>query len=387
MPFSRLTKILFVISIFVISNTSWASESQPIQTAKFLSVADIHFDPFSGCSKAPKPCVLLKKLREAKYQDWSAVFEQYGDKKLSGFLHDTNYPLLKSSLIELQEISKKENPQFVIILGDFLAHKYHEQYIKYSGDKSRAGFQAFVKKTLQFLTYELMTVFPKIDVYPLVGNNDSYTGDYSSIPDGKFFRDTADIWSVLIKNKENRENFKREFPEAGYYHVSLPGNKNQQIIILNTVLFSGRVRNKTTNKAAEVELKWFHKQLQNAAAHHQPVLLALHIPIGIDIFATVQSKFSHIKQFWHKAYTDQFENELSLYSGNVMGILAGHIHRDLFQTLTLNQYSNIPVIITPSISPIYGNNPGFKIFTYDVQTLQLKKNETYDLSLDKVVMQ
>ncbi|MHB1948665.1 MAG: metallophosphoesterase [Gammaproteobacteria bacterium] len=367
------TIILAVISVHLPA----APQPSVEDTAKFLSVADIHFDPFSGCSIFKKPCESLTKLREANYQDWPNVFEHYGEHSITSAYHDTNYPLLKSSLTAIDRVSKNEHPKFVLILGDFLAHDFHKKYVRYSGDKSRQGFENFVKKTLQFMTYEFAKEFPTIDVYPVVGNNDSYTGDYRVVPHGRFFQDVTDIWSTLIKNDANRESFKKDFPSGGYYVISIPNHANQKIIALNTVMFSSHIKKASVQKAASTQLEWLQKQLLKADKQKQQVMIIDHIPVGIDAFATIKNSFNTVKQFWQPNYTTQFENDVSHYPTLISGIFSGHIHMDTFQSLTLKKVGDIPIYITPSISPIYGNNPGFKLFTYEVKTLKVQSAEDY----------
>lgn len=380
----HLTKITLFFSLFLIifSNTLSAANGDSSRLAKFITVADIHFNPFSGCTKTNNSCLLVDKLRRANFQEWEAVFEQYGNKEIAEINQDTNYPLLKTTLLGLQDVNHKENPQFVLILGDFLAHDFRQEYKTYSGDKTHQGYQAFVKKTLQFITYEFQKIFPKIDVYPVVGNNDSYGGDYQITPNGPFFQDTANTWVQLIKDKENRENFTREFPIAGYYHVNLNADNHNQIIILNSVLFSVHNDNPNVRKAAFVELAWLKKLLQENGKF---VLLAYHIPDAIDVYATFQNKFSQIFEFWHPIYSKEFEKEVQRYSTNIKGMLSGHVHIDTYQAIALKRISHIPASITTSVSPIFGNDPGFKVFTFDTQTLQIKYIDSYFYPLNAVL--
>lgn len=375
-------KCFSLISLALVSlHLHAASPSKEDDTAKFLSVADIHFDPYSACSAFQKPCESLQNLRKANYQDWPSIFERYGEQSITSAYHDTNYPLLKSSLLAIDKISKAEHPQFVLILGDFLAHDFYKKYVRYSGDKSRQGFENFVKKTLQFLTYEFAKEFPTVDIYPVVGNNDSYTGDYGVVPHGRFFQDVTEIWATLIKDAANRESFKKDFPTGGYYLITIPNHANLKIIALNTVMFSSHIRNASVRKAAKIQLEWLRNQLSKAGTQHQRVMLIDHIPVGIDAFATIKNKFNALKQFWHPIYTTEFENQVSHSQKLIIGIFSGHIHMDTFQSLTLKKVGDVPIYITPSISPIYGNNPAFKIFTYEIKTLNVRSADDYYFSL------
>lgn len=374
-----IINILIGISIFILSPTVYASiEIHDQHTQRFISVSDIHFDPFASCKVLTLgACPLVKKLRQAPAQEWQNLFEQYDSKTLATYGQDTNYALLKTTLAELKRAYQNEHPQFVLILGDFLGHDYRAEYILYSRDPTKSGYQNFVKKTLQFLTSEIRQVIPEGDIYPIVGNNDSYTGDYGVVPKGEFFHDVSNIWATLIKDKSNQASFTRDFPQGGYYVVQSPTNKNQRIIVLNTVLFSTSIQGPHIRQAATDELSWLHKQLVAAAKNHQVVILAFHIPVGINVYATLKNLWSGIKEFWQQRYTNVFQADLAEFAGTITAILPGHIHMDSFQVVGFKKPQKMPVSFTPSISPIYGNNPGFKIYSYDALTFQLKNFKTY----------
>jgi predicted phosphodiesterase len=351
------------------------------RTDKFISISDIHFDPFAGCEKLPYPCPIIEKLRSAKYQLWGQILS--GNNNLIAYRKDTNYSLLKTTLLELQTIKKQENPRFVVILGDFLGHNYIDHYRKYSGDRSTDGYYLFVRKTFQFIAYELEKVFPDIDVYSVVGNNDSYQDDYILTPHGAFFHNIADIWVQLMKDRRSKKQFQNTFSIAGYYAVTLPGDKSK-IIVLDTVLFSSLSQtNRVRDAAAKEQLVWLKDQLKMAEKNHQTILLAFHIPAGIDVFSTLRV-FSLVHEFWQPEYTREFEELLNEYSKNIVGILSGHIHMDSFQLINIKRGNPLPVIFTSSISPVFGNNPAFKVFSYDAKTSRLENYDTYFYPLDKL---
>lgn len=362
-------KLLGMILLYFLGVNIVFCESQNT-ISKVITIADIHFDPFAGCESLPKPCRLVTRLRQANYTEWSSIFEKMSEKKLAVYDFDTNYSLLKSSLQELEMINKTENPVFAMILGDFLAHDFYKKYRKYSGDPSKMGYQLFVKKTIQYLTLQFNTVFKNIDVYSVIGNNDSYTGNYNTLPNSPFFRDTAAIWSTLIKNPQNKASFIHEFPLGGYYEVNNPVDNHQKLIILNSVFFAKKSKIKRIHEAALVQLEWLNNELQHAEANHQPVWIVYHIPVDMII-----------KVFWHSAYIDRFQNTLQRYSHTITGLFSAHIHYDPVKLITIRALTELPVNFTPSISPIYGNDPGLKVFSYDIHTFRLKKADNYELPL------
>lgn len=342
---------------------------------QFITIADIHFDPFQSCyQEKMRPCPLVQTLRQLPVEQWSGLLAKY-DNTIPYYRFNTNYFLLRSSLQMADQVSEQNHAQFVLILGDFIGHDYERYYAMYSGDRSKLGHQTFFKKTFEYLTYELNKTFPGIDVFPVFGNNDSYYGDYELYSNGKLYHDLQSVWINLIKNKTNRALMASSFSKNGYYAVEV--RPDLRIIILNTVLFSTKADGKGINQAAWEELDWFHDQLALAQAKQQKVMIAMHIPPGIDIYASLEFRLLRLVDLWKLDYTKRFEAELRKFSEEVLGIFVGHLHTDWFQILTLSNVHRIPITGTSSISPIYGNDPSFKLYTYSLARQRFVKFETY----------
>lgn len=362
---------LFFFAIFF-SPLHFASENKS-SNIHFLTLADIHFDPFYTCQNTV-PCPIIEKLRQAPAEQWSALLTKY-DALGPQYKQDANYPLLQSMLQAAKKTANNKNAQFILILGDFLSHDYRDFYKKYANDPTMDSYQNFVRKTFSFLNQEIAKTFPNKDIYAVVGNNDSYQDDYVSNPNGQFFRDLSSMWGAFIKNKDNRQRMEKSFIDAGYYAV-IP-QPELRLIVLNTNLFSAKAKGRNIDQSAQEQLKWLHEQLQTAKEKNQKVMIAMHIPMGIDIYSSLKIKFLSLIEFWQPQYKSQFESELKQFSTEVIGLFAGHIHADWFQILKLDGIHVIPVIGTPSVSPIFGNNPGFKLFTYSTSSKQLENFVTY----------
>jgi sphingomyelin phosphodiesterase acid-like 3 len=357
-------------------------------TEKFITVADIHFNPFASCEKKSSPCATATALRQAPYQVWDAILARAGYQLAPRYHQETNYFLLKSTIAELARITRQEKPAFILVLGDFLAHGFSQKYKKYAGDPSTAGYQAFVKKTLQFLTAELKKITSAVAIYPVIGNNDSYTHNYEVVPQGAFLQDAATIFSLLINDKIAQAEFRQQFSNGGYYAITLT-EKNKRLIILNSVLFNTNYHTAAMQKAAAAQLTWLAAQLNLAKQQHQKVLLAFHIPPGVNTFLAIKLPYKIIHYFWQPVFWQAAATELFLetvkpFSTTIIGILAAHIHADAFQLIKSADADYIPVLFTPSISPIYGNNPGYKLFSYDKKTFQLVNVDTYYYPLDSL---
>lgn len=375
-------KVVCVFIFLLLTPVSYAKKTQTNDELPFLTLADFHFNPFISCHET-EPCPLILKLKQASTDEWAGIFEKY-DKEAPQYRQDTNYALLKSSLAAAKKTVEERHIKFVVILGDYIGHENRDNYKRYTKDNSLAGYQLFVKKTMQFLTMEFAETFPRIDVYNLIGNNDSYHHDYVCVPGGPFFKDMGAIWSALIKTSTNRQLFRKSFPEGGYYSLLMPGAPNVRLIALNTVYFSYKAENTARNDdAAKKELSWFHDELNKARLNHERVIVAMHIPQGVDIYASIKVKFFRLIDLWKPDFTKQFEDDLQEFAPELLALLSGHLHSDWSQMLSLDNKHAISISGTTSISPIFGNNPGYKVYTYSLGKQLLEKADVYVYPMDK----
>lgn len=72
-------------------------------------------------------------------------------------------------------------------------------------------------------------------------------------------------------------------------------------------------------------------------------------------------------KFWHKHYNKDFVKLLNTYKDSISLLAAAHIHSHEFRNPSSYHYSDlhVPLMITPSVSPIFGNNPMYQ--TYELQ--------------------
>lgn len=361
----RILFYLFFILCLLISKGSQAEQN-------FLSIADIHFDPFTDCHVSLNACRLLTQLNQTDPAKWNEIFKK-NSQSPSKTGEDTNYTLLKITLAKIKLVNQTEKPIFALIIGDFLAHRFKSKYILYSHDFSKANYQSFVKKTMIFITDQLKTALPNINIYPVLGNNDSYSGDYHHDSHGTFLRDTASTWVNFLNDTNARHIFLKNFPSDGYYAINTQGNPNIRIILMNSTLFSIYASGKNLKSAADRQITWLHQQLVTAKAHHQHVFLVFHIPPGVNIYNTFKKHLIPPETFWKEKYTQLFLKEVNQFSENINAILYAHIHRDIQQFLPMKKINKVPLYMTPAISPIFGNMPEFRLFFYTKNTNQIYK--------------
>lgn len=348
-----------------------------------VSISDIHFNPFSD----PK---LLDSLIQSDYARWQRIFSRTGVAGYGSHSADTNYNLLNSALENIY--LRAPRPDFIIISGDFLAHDFQETYAKLAGSSDPKAVNPFIDKTIAFVTWMIARRFPKTPVYPALGNNDSYCGDYQVEPAGQFLRATAQTWKRLLNNKSNAGVFLRTFPVSGAYSVIAPHNRNHRVIVLNTTFFSSNYKNTCGDPSAEPgndEIKWLETELAKAAAAKERVWLVYHIPAGVDVFASVKDdQAGQAVSLWQPVFNQQFIDLVTRYSSVIAAAFAGHIHMDSFQLVQSNNQAPASFVhITPAFSPLFGNNPAFDVFTYNRGLAALKDYSAYYFDLSSPASQ
>ena len=181
-------------------------------------------------------------------------------------------------------------PAFVVLPGDFLAHSFRQKFDATAPDHSDAAYSGFVIKTFAFLADELRRRFPGATLFPALGNNDSVCGDYRLQPDGAFLAATLPIVHALTHTGPSAD-FDADWSRLGQYDLPVPGIPHQRIIFVNTVYFSTEYKDACARAGAAdpapAVLHWLAAHLAQARAAGDHVWLLMHIPPGIDVYATL----------------------------------------------------------------------------------------------------
>lgn len=351
-------------------------------TGKFFTISDIHFDPFYDTS-------LVKKLMQTNVEEWEAVF---GSSSVKAYIipnEDSDFPLMQSAFAAMKKQNAK--PDFIIITGDFLAHSFQSNFALYSGTDNSDTLRLFIDKTIQFIAMQLKKQFPGVPVYPVLGNNDDYCGDYMIQPQSRFLSLFADTWAPFLDSIKGENTFAQSVLKGGYYAASLPGAPDHVIIGLNTIFFSPH--DTSTCQAPDTaagnrELNWLREKLSYCSAHNMKVWLTCHIPPGVDVYASTHNESptagncsDHVRTMWKPEYLNTFMAIDSTFRNTITAGFAGHTHMDDFRVLS--DGDGVPYSffhITPAISPLFGNNPGFQLWTYNRDSMTLLDYTTYAFS-------
>ncbi len=340
-------------------------------TGKFLIMSDVHFNPFCDPS-------IVDQLTKTDYKGWQKVFESSSDSSYGPYGTDSYYRLMVSAFEEMQK--RNSNPDMIIINGDFICHQFESVFLQHTGETNRDSLRSFIRKTVSFVFLMLDQHFPNTPVLPVLGNNDDYCGDYHIQPDGPFLSFFAGQTKPLLRNMQ-QSDYLKTFSKGGYYKVAMPWDDKTVFIGLNTIYFSTNYANvcdsADTANAGWDEFNWLKKTLADCKSKGEDVWLSYHIPPGMDIYKSSKAKPCGAHEMWKQPYNDSFLNLVNRYSDIIKGNFAGHTHMDEFRIISDGKKLTSFVHITPAISPIFDNNPGFVEITWDPKKLELINSVTY----------
>ncbi len=280
----------------------------------WLFLSDVHYDTFASASKPANV--------------YSA---------------DTNPQLLGSFLAEAKRVAP--DPPVVVIAGDFIAH-----------DARRADSA----KTMSYLARRFGAAYPHAQFLFTLGNNDSSCGDYAPPLGGDFLTRVARAWEPLVDKNGSARDFLRTFSRDGSYTATLP-RRGLRAVVINDNFFTVRYSGKCAKASTPGdELSALRGALAGApVGSHNWVLF--HVPPGIDAFST--SHLTHgliVVPFLRPRSRDEIVRAIADPRSHVALAIAGHTHKFAFRIVG-DGPSSVPMLLVPSISPIFANAPSFLV--------------------------
>ena len=388
--FRGLSIIFTLLLLLQLTACGNETSSAAPDTLPVVVFSDVHFNPFYDTDQA-----IFQQLVAKDPSEWASVFQTSSIKTPSVWGSDTNYPSLVLALSSVKQ-NLGASP-LVIFTGDILGHNFAETFYKLYGSpkiphpEDIEAMETFADKTVEFFMDQVRSSVGNRPVMFALGNADSYVG---AVPEPSFLRKTAELFNTKFLNGTADQEFDTTFKNGGYYSAEPPGT-NLMVIGLNTAMFVPLVGDIYRSAVAE-ELDWLDTKLAEAKASGKKVWLLMHVPPGADKYATANKSDSngHItaaSMMWEPGYQASFLTIISNYPGVITLTLAAHTHMDEYRI-----YSPGDVLeITPSITPYFGNNPAFKVFTfsqgslkpinysslnYDLATTPLQFNNYYTFS-------
>ena len=343
-----------------------ASPAAAEPAGRFLSVSDIHFNPFDPSSLAPS-------LAAAEVADWPGRFATVTGEVRSRHGEDTNHPLLASALAAIGTTAASAD--FAVVTGDFLAHEFEAKAAAALGPGADPALAAgLTVKTTVFVAEGIAAALPGKPVFLALGNNDSSCGDYRIEPGGSYLAQTREIVRRLAGADRVAADFDATYAAGGYYAARHPTVADTLIVSVNDVLWSEKYQDACGADGAaagEAMLDWLRGVLAKQKAAGGRVWMIHHIPWGIDPYSTDRASHATcpatIVPFMKGPFASAFLALLRDYAGVITASFSGHVHFDDYRLLADASGRTVMVDkIAPAISPVFGQNPGFQMFDYDV---------------------
>jgi sphingomyelin phosphodiesterase acid-like 3 len=368
-------------------NTAPVTPPSGPSTYTVVAISDIHFNPLADPT-------LFTSLKNADVNQWQAIFA--GDTNSSAaapskFGADTNYPALVLALAALKQ--NLGSSPVILFSGDVLGHDLSQCFYELDAASTLpaqlnpatcplipspapstsevAAMQGFLDKTLAFVAMQIRANAGKVPIIVVPGNTDTYS-IYGTGPDATFLSDNVTTYfTQLLNSSVDQASFRSTFTTLGSYSAQ-PLGSNLRIIALDSNPFAQSTYVPPLNPYAE--LTWLDSELAAAQAAGQKVWLITHVPPGANTTGTAQNAATgktpnpaadgEAVMMWQPQYQLEFLQILSKYPGLIAMGITGHTHMDEFRVMPTGDV----LLGIPGISPVFGNNPAFKIFTISEAT-------------------
>ena len=244
-------------------------------------------------------------------------------------------------------------PDFILHLGDMIGHRR-------TWETNRTKL---VEENQQIVLSTLQDIFPRTPIVTVFGNNDGFEKDY-----GRFtYKGMSPFNTAVQSGFKNgflsdgevcNGKLPSQYPcilsqneKEGFFTLKL--QKNLILIALNSVALSPYYKERSP-KTAKLQMKFLHKNLELAKANKMSVLIAMHIPVGKNVYDGTL--------FWKSSHRDKFLELIMEYQNQIMGLLVGHTHMEEFKIITTTKEKVIGEFFTAGLSTSHGNSPSIKLF-------------------------
>lgn len=327
---------------------------------------------------------------------------------------DTGQQLWARVLSELNHLIEIKSPKFIILLGDLPSHHF-----------SASAHKKNINTVLTQMSADIT-----LPVFYVYGNEDSLLVDYGAFnngPSNLLSLDPAHYtatqgWPALNAHSdcsvslhyactyettdplplEHASDMQYASKYNFYSAYPLGSAVPLRLIVLNSVIFSHKYKPlgsslepadkprgvgsslpksvgsslKNQLDQAQTEMDWLAEQLADANRKGEAVYLAMHIPVGADPYQGQGMWNNTLILKNGLTFQAAFLNLVGQYQHEIRIILSGHTHMNELRALYMNKHLINVDIGVPGISPIYGNNPAFNVFSYD-NAYQLTESMTY----------
>ena len=318
------------------------ASSSNSEVASFLWLTDAHIDPYY--LSADRQC---KKKALVELQQYP--FGSMGCDPPPSLL----YSILEGAAAWLEKVAGKAS--FMLFTGDFARHGPGRM-------RDSADNASDIVKNVSILARDFFPDLPA--VFGTLGNDDSPCDYCENITTAS----PVNPWFWRVGTKINQANCMTdatlEMYKYGSYFDITAGDLT--ILSIATVIYSTlHVPATKLEDDPFGQFAWLRAKLAEAVQQGRSVWIIGHISPGIETFG--------FTELWWPAYVDKY---LAIVQDPQLGPaiaaqLFGHVHKDEIRVLPDPPPGAGPIFLSSSISPVYYNNPSFKIVQYNRTTGKL----------------
>ncbi|XP_043560025.1 acid sphingomyelinase-like phosphodiesterase 3b [Chiloscyllium plagiosum] len=323
-------------------------------TGYFWHITDVHWDP--DYSVTDNPSAVCPSSSEPVNNPG-----RWGD-----YLCDSPWTLINSSIYAMKAIFPR--PNFIIWTGDDTPHIPNEQLSEEA-----------VLRIIGNVSQLIQQVFPDTKVYAAMGNHDIHPKSQFPANGHVLYNQTAELWTQWLEAASVPT-----FQKGAFYTEKLLHQEGQRMIVLNTNFYYNKNALTVDLSDPAGQLQWFDETLSRASTAGEKVYIIGHVPPG---FFEKKRGTHWFQEKFNKRYIEIIQKHSQVIAGQFFG----HQHRDSFKIFYSNDGSPISAMfIAPAVTPwkttLAGlqkgsQNPGIRLFQYDVHTLQILDMVTYYLNL------
>ena len=320
-----ITAIAGLLIVFLVNPSN--SDS----TINFIFFNDIHLDLNYDENLSPSDNFCRNQTTiNSSTNNSPKQFGQYGC--------DTPLALFQSMLSYAKSVTKE--PSFIVLGGDIVPHN-----VTLSREEND-NLQTTVKN-------EITKQFPNTPLYMVIGNTD-FEKNY-----GSYEQDAVDFTALsTIYDAFLRENERRTFIKGGYFYKDFPDH-SIRILFLNSVIYSLEREFNESRKDPYNQFEFITNASKGAQSQGYSTGIIMHLPPNGNSY--LSGSQSSEQNGFHEYYAEQF-NKI-LIDNDIKFVISGHTHLDTLSPTYSNQSDHLYSLGAPSVSPIKGNNPGFRVYS------------------------
>lgn len=357
-----------------------AKAASVLGLAAMLGLAGCAAEP--GPASGARPLIAVQGAQPGSFLTLSDVHYDGNSADIWGQGQETSAILWTRAQAEAKGIVAADDPGFILYLGDLPAHGQTEAARETQFKAVLDGLQGLVAGTKKRLLF-------------LPGNNDSDGEDYCAFTTGgatPFDAATNPAaWPVI--NAQPGDIIDASQLARGFYSAYPLGQPAPgapavalRLLALNTVIFNPNygtfqgtscVDAATRQADANAQIEWLYAQLTDAALKKEKVIVAMHVPPGIDGYGgganwdparTYTGNAPGLTRYTGRPVQDVYLALVAAFSKQIVGTLSSHTHlNDLRRLRDCNGNVTELDLSIPAVTTDHGSNPAMKLLRHDAR--------------------